>query len=473
MAPETTDAAYIALADAPTANYQHGVSLLHGWLPATVQGAAVVILLVAIGWRSWKWRLVWLPLAVLVGIGAAGLIHWFANFEGMGDNPALPVFWVWIGLTGVALCVATLGWPTARWWRRGVSALALLLCLLNCAVTLNLSVGYMSTVQMAWNEFTAGPLPDQVEQATVTDMAEHHVVPARGTVVAVKIPNDASKLKVRQEFVYLPPVWYSANPPPKLPAVMMIGGQFNTPADWIRQGDAVTTIDRFAAAHGGSAPVVVFVDTAGSFDKDTECVNGVRGNAADHLTRDVVPFVESQFGVSHDAVNWGIVGWSMGGTCAVDLTVMHPELFTHFVDIAGDIRPASGTKEQTIARLFGGDSASWAAFDPSTVISRHGTYRGVSGWFAVSSPPGADNAAGSRGEDLNAGSGAAESDAANTLCALGRAKAITCAVIPVPGKHNWPFASEVFADSLPWLAGQLGTPAVPRSPLPPDNEVAR
>ena len=47
----------------------------------------------------------------------------------------------------------------------------------------------------------------------------------------------------------------------------------------------------------------------------------------------------------------------MGGTCAVDLTVMHPDMFSAFEDIAGDSRPNSGTKEQTIDRLFGGNAA--------------------------------------------------------------------------------------------------------------------
>ena len=36
--------------------------------------------------------------------------------------------------------------------------------------------------------------------------------------------------------VYLPPAWYATNPPPRLPTVMMIGGEFNTPADWLRAG---------------------------------------------------------------------------------------------------------------------------------------------------------------------------------------------------------------------------------------------
>jgi S-formylglutathione hydrolase FrmB len=134
----------------------------------------------------------------------------------------------------------------------------------------------------------------------------------------VTIPADASGFKHRTELVYLPPAWFAANAP-KLPVVMMIAGEFNTPSDWPRTGNAIAPIDRFASEHGGNAPVFVFVDVGGSFNNDTECVNGPRGNVADHLTKDVPPYVATTFGTRAD--HWGVVGWSMGGTCAVDLTV--------------------------------------------------------------------------------------------------------------------------------------------------------
>src|SRR5258708_24198734 len=114
---------------------------------------------------------------------------------------------------------------------------------------------------------------------------------------------------------------------------MMIGGEFNTPADWIRAGDAITAIDAFAAAHGGNAPVFVFVDSGGGFNIDTECVNGVRGNAADHLTKDVIPFLASSFGVSSHPSDSGVAGFSAGGTSTIDLTGMHPALLAPFVFI--------------------------------------------------------------------------------------------------------------------------------------------
>jgi S-formylglutathione hydrolase FrmB len=163
----------------------------------------------------------------------------------------------------------------------------------------------------------------------------------------------------------------------------------------------------------------------------------------------------------------------MGGTCAVDLTVTHPELFSTFVDIAGDMGPNAGTKEQTIARIYGGDATKWPIYDPTTVITKHGPYRGVSGWFAISSDApvqkkggfGNPSGTGLGGQDA-AGMQNDQTDAANSLCKLGQANGITCAVVAQPGRHDWPLAADVFTASLPWLAGQIGTPGVPKIPLP-------
>ncbi len=442
---------------------RHHLSLMHGWLPVTVQVIAALALIAAVSRRSGRWQARWLPWASIVGAAMAASAYWYVASQGLSDNPAPRALWVWVGLTGFAAAVLVAGWRRSRWWRRGVSLAALPLTLLSAGLALNLWVGYFPTVQTAWNQLTAGPLPDQTDEVTVMAMQTERKIPAKGTVVPVDISDAASGFRHRGELVYLPPAWYAwghrplagDNPAPKLPTLMMIGGEFNTPADWLRTGGAVKMLDDFAAAHHGNAPVVVFVDPGGAFNNDTECVNGSRGNSADHLTKDVVPYMVSHYGVSPDRTKWGIVGWSMGGTCAVDLAVMHPDMFSAFEDIAGDIGPNSGTKDQTIARLFGGNADAWAAFDPTTVITRHGPYSGVAGWFDVN---------GSTATVQRATNDQAA--AANSLCALGAANGIDCAVVSQPGKHDWPFASRAFAVALPWLAGQIGTPDVPPTALP-------
>src|SRR5271165_5792420 len=253
-------------------------------------------------------------------------------------------------------------------------------------------VGYFPTGYTAWNQLTGGPLADQTDVSSVAAMQRSEAQPSRGALVAVTIG---------------------------------------------------------AAAYGGYTPVVVFVDPSGAFDVDTECVNGPRGRAADHLTEDVVPYLIATFGVSADPSKWGVVGFSAGGTCAVDLAVMHPSMFGTFIDIAGDLGPNAGTKAQTIDRLFGGDADAWSAFDPSTVIARHGRYGDVAGLFAVA----AAAARSAHGHDQDA----AGSAAADSLCALGKSNGITCAVVALPGKHDWPFAGRAFAATLPRLAGRLNT----------------
>ena len=443
---------------------------MHGWLPISVQIIAGVLLVAAIGWRSRRWRLVWLPWAALIGAAFAVAAYWYVASQGLSDdnNPAPYSLWIWIALTGLAGAVLIAGWRGAGWWRRAASAVALPACLLCAALALNLWVGYFPTVQNAWSQMSSGPLPDQTDTTTVVAMQKRHAIPLKGTVVHVSIPNTASGFKHRGELVYLPPAWYATDPPPPLPTVIMIGGEFNTPADWMRAGNAVTTIDNFAAAHGGNAPVFVFVDSGGAFNNDTECVNGPRGNAADHLTKDVVPFMVSNFRVSPDRANWGVAGFSMGGTCAVDLTVMHPDLFSVFEDIAGDLTPNSGNKTQTIQRLFGGNVAAYASFDPTTVITRHGRYVGIAGWFDINGTPSTQPHVVNPAANPND-----QTAAANSLCATGSANGIQCAVEMQPGKHDWPFAARAFAAALPWLASRLGTPGLPPLPMPASTAVGR
>ncbi|GLZ51913.1 hypothetical protein Acsp07_15300 [Actinomycetospora sp. NBRC 106378] len=473
--------------------YQRGLSLLDGWLPWTVQAIVLVALLavlvpLVVSRRRVRYR--WLRLAAVVVLGVAGALAALAAFAGSGlaSDPAPALLWVWVGLTVAAVVAVVVAWGPSPWWRRGLSVLVVPLAVVCVALVLNQWVGYVTTVQEGWSELDAGPLPDQVDASALPGMIGH--ARATGALVEVSVPSTASGFAHRDEDVWLPPAWFASGPRPVLPAIMMIGGEFNTPADWIRVGNAVQTADAYAAAHGGLAPVLVFADAGGTFNNDTECVDGPRGNAATHLTKDVVPDVERSFGVSSDPRAWGVVGWSMGGTCAVDLAVMHPELFDSFDDIAGDAGPEVGTKQQTIDRLYGGNAAAWAAFDPATVLAAHAPYADTAGWFDDSSdggggfggyhgggqrPPGARPGgrppgsfhppSGTSGIGGRGGGGATgqELPAARQLCAQAQTRAIACTVATQPGRHSWQFATTAFQLVLPWMADRVEHPGVPAS----------
>jgi S-formylglutathione hydrolase FrmB len=442
----------------------HGISLLGGWFPITVEVVTVVVLIAAIGWRTRRWRLLWLPLSAAVGVAVALAARTYLNSEGLAGDPAPFELWVWTAVCAAAVAVAVLGFRGAPWLRRGLSVLAVPLALLCALLVLDQWVGYYPSLQRAWGDLTAGPLPDQIDAKDLAGLRSTH--PDTGKLVGVDIPDGGSGFTHRREYVYLPPAWFAGAVAPKLPVVMMIAGEFSNPTNWIRTGNAIPVVDGYAKAHGGAAPVLVFVDSSGSFNNDTECVDGPRGNAARHLTDEVRPYVVSQFGTSAAPAEWGVVGWSMGGTCAIDLALMHPDLFATFEDIGGDRGPNSGTKQQTIDRLYGGDAAAWDHFDPRTVMARHGPYSGVAGYFDDSQEPADDKTKNlpdhPQHREAPVGFGGhddadvfREKGALPDLCAAATAVDVGCTLRVYPGYHTWQFAARAFSDAFGWIVGRV------------------
>jgi S-formylglutathione hydrolase FrmB len=449
-----------------------GVSLTAGWLPIAIQLVTFAALLFAIGrLRTRSWLLHWIPAALMVGFATAAATRLFVKYQGWTERAASWQAVFWTAATGFAVAMAVFRWRGSHWWRRVASVLSIVMCLLSAALALNTATGYFPTVTALWRQATGMQPEDWIDEQTLAQMVRVGVRPTQGTMVWVDIPNDASGFDHRQELVYLPPAWF-ARERPQLPAVVVLGGEFSQPSDWPVSADAVPTLDRFAQAHHGNAPVFVFPDTTGNFSNDTECVNGPRGNAADHLIKDVVPTVVSRFGVSSDPTHFGLVGWSSGGTCALMTAVMHPEQFSAFVDLDGQLGPNTGTKRQTIARLFGGDEQAWAGFDPRTVIEKRGRYDGMAAWLGVSEHipteyrPAGDTLP-SPAELADWGPYSEEHAAnARKLCLLLSGHGVECAVVGYGGAHDFHSAGIAFADALPWLASRLATPDVSRRALP-------
>lgn len=413
------------------------VSLLDGWFPWTVQILAVVALLGAIGWRSPYWRVRRLPIAVGAGVGVTVLVALAVMFLGDLTDPLPFEVWIWLGVALVAVAVLVVGWGGARWFHRTAVPFAVVLAVFAGADAINISTGYYPTLGDAIGELSGEPVPQQM---TLDEALKATGRTTTGRIVTVDIPDTASGFAHRQELVYLPPAWFRSKNRPKLPALEMIGGEFAAPDNWIRAGNAVKTADEYAAKHNGFAPVLVFVDATGGFKVDTECVNGPNGKAEDHLVKDVPPFVERTFNATNDPKKWGVAGWSMGGTCAIMLVTAHSDVFSHFLDISGDLGPNAGDKQSTIDKLYGGDAAAYDAHDPLTVMAHHGKYRNVTGLFESGDQEGS------------------HIKQANELSAAGRQVGIAGKVTVEPGKHVWQFADTAFSQSLPTLAQQLGVP---------------
>lgn len=61
--------------------FGRGISLLDGWLPLIIEVIAVVVLIVAIGWRTRRWRLLWIPVAAAFGVVVALLARTYMNSQ--------------------------------------------------------------------------------------------------------------------------------------------------------------------------------------------------------------------------------------------------------------------------------------------------------------------------------------------------------------------------------------------------------
>ena len=417
--------------------YRHNgrvsVSLLSGWLPWTLRIAALGAVLAAVvrrGDRRWWTRAV--PVALVVSVVLAVVAS--AVVTDALAQPLPGELWFWLGVTVFALVTMVC---RGQAWRRVAAAAAVLLAAASAASTVNEFVGYYPTIGAAFGELTGQPVPAQVG---ITQLSAVSPKTRSGRVVAVYIPDTYSHFTHREEFVYLPPAWFRSGRKEQFPVVEMIGAEFSTPTNWIRAGNAVVTADRYARHHHGHAPILVFADASGGFTVDTECVDGPHGNSEDHLVKDVPAYMATHFGVA--PTEWAVAGWSMGGTCAVDLTVEHPEVFNRFLDISGDIGPNIGDQQSTVATLYGGNRAAWAAHDPLTVLAHHHHhYHGVSGVFA---------------------DGTLEhttTRAAYRLSAACRLDGIDTQVIVRPGGHKWQFGAQEFAATLPALVqSNEGTP---------------
>ncbi|TDW92118.1 alpha/beta hydrolase family protein [Kribbella sp. VKM Ac-2566] len=416
------------------------VSLLGGWFPVVLEVLAAGVLVVAVGWRDrvWRRRVPWVA-------GGAALVTLVAAYPGakvVGLTDPLPfVVWLWFGVAVGALIVLGVGWRSARWWRRGAAVLAAALAALVGANGVNQFVGYYPTIDSAVNDWRNAPLPGQVSMSGLAHDARTTKMPTAGRLVAVNIPATYSHFDHRQELVYLPPIWFVRGAHRQaLPVVELIGGERGGPGDWVRLGNAVQVSDAYAHRHHGYAPILVFTDPIAKFDNDTECVNGPRGNSADHLDEDIPKYVEKTFGASTNPRQWAVAGFSMGGTCALDLVVEHPDVFDHFIDISGDLAPYTTTPAASLHDLYGGNVALEKANEPLLVMRAHGKYTGVNGLFLTSTA------------ELR------HQHEAEELSTAGAKVGIWSRVEISPGTHVWQFAAPAFASAYPWLVNQLALP---------------
>lgn len=361
------------------------------------------------------------PLATLFPTDSAtlSLVDWW---------PLRAVLLAFSGLLAVLLL-----WRARhRMARATLSSSVVLLVLVNLLLSVNAYYGYYLTLGQAFG--FGGP------DESMGLLRNRPVVPKEGVVVAVHIPGTTSHFEGRNARVYVPPAWF-AHPRPRLPVLEMLHGVPGAPTDWMDPAEGKQTADRWAAAHGGVAPIMIMPDVNGGTLDDTECVNSDRGQSETYLTQDVPKFVESRFFTQPPGRAWGIAGLSEGGSCSLMLALRHPNLYSTVGDYGGLLGPRDGQDNDpgdTVDALFGGSQKEFDAHEPANLL-RGRKYPGMHIYF------------GTGGDDPQ------PIDAQNTLADLARRDGIDVRTEVLPGRdHTFPTWRDLFIASQPWLNEQIG-----------------
>ena len=345
-------------------------SLLYGAFPAgltAVGGLSVAY----VAWRPdrrWWTRVV--PLLVVVGAVVAVVVQWLVNDVLHPFPDRLPyTVTVWTGVLACAVACAAARARGASWPRRALSVLAVFVVFLCALNHVNTLFGYDPNLRDALG--LAPPNAINFANAATRPSAQTpSTMPSHGEVTQVHIPGIVSGFKARDAWLYLPPA-YLVSHRPSLPVLMMLEGQPGDPRDWLNGGNLAQTMDAYAAAHHGLAPVVVMPDDLGSFWGNPLCMDSRLGNADTYLSVDVPTWVRAHLAVDDQTAHWAVGGASYGGTCAWQLAVLHPKLFPTFVDIAGLYGQTLGTEQQTVDAAFGGNTRRFAEVNPVQILIKH------------------------------------------------------------------------------------------------------
>lgn len=435
-------------------------SLLGGPLPRLLlwSGCLALAGLLALRGRRWWTRRV--PLGVGSGLLAA------AAFKTVFDvlwrpfpDPLPGKALVWTGLAVAAFALAGLRTRPARRRYRIVAVVpyaAAALVLVTGLAQVNQHFRAYPTVRSALQL----PFPEEVDPSRLTTPAARVVsappggvladvwqrpadLPAGGAVAEMAVPGPVSGFEARDAWVYVPPA-YLTETRAQLPVLVLLAGQPGSPRDWLDGGQLIHTVDAYAAAHDGLAPVVVVADPLGRALGQTLCVDSDRGRAFTYLTVDLPAWIHSTLQVDPDPAHWSIGGLSFGGTCSLQLAVNAPDVYPTFLDLAGQHAPAAGSRELTLD-FFGGDEAAFRRVNPLDVL-------------AAGSAP-VDRIAGvvvaGREDDRY------RPDAQRVHRALVEAS-VDAEYVELPGGHTFQVWTEGLRSALPFLSARGGlVPAAP------------
>ncbi|GAB2584996.1 hypothetical protein Aab01nite_53440 [Paractinoplanes abujensis] len=251
---------------------------------------------------------------------------------GRAGGPALSIdSGVTVALAAVTVLVSA--YALAHWWdgrrRTGRTALVLLVVVTSVAVSA-LQANRLTTTYESWSALAGRPAP----------LSAGPPAPGGGRLLSVVVPGPASGLHLTMG-VYLPAAYDTPGAANRrFPVVEAFHGYPGSPTVWIRRLDVVHTLDREIASGRMAPTVVLFPSQTPRRLLDTECTDLVGGPRTEtFLTADVAAWATANLRVRTDRGGWGLIGYSAGGFCAMNLALRHPDRYAAAASLSGDAGP--------------------------------------------------------------------------------------------------------------------------------------
>jgi S-formylglutathione hydrolase FrmB len=261
-----------------------------------------------------------------------------------------------------------------------------------------------------------------------------------GAVADLPVPDTASRFGDFDAEVWLPPQYFT-QPTTRFPVVILTHGNPGHSTDWLEGGDAGEV--GLVVARGGQPVILVMPTVLQQPYGDSLCVNTTsQGNAETYVVQDVVAAVDTQLRTIPDAAHRTLGGFSMGGFCALNLGLKHPDVFS----VALAFSPLTVCEPDEIdggnEELFG--TPDWeqrvADNSPADYYSSLDPARGPAVW-------------------LDAGDAESLAEPLETFGTELAAHGFTVQVHIRPGDHDFLTWTPALRQSLPWAAQRMGPPA--------------
>jgi enterochelin esterase-like enzyme len=349
-------------------------------------------------------------------------------------NPSSPA--VVVGLlvlaTGLLIVLVRVRWLLVKIL---AGALALAMAMGSGLAAVNTYYGYYRS----WHDVARDLSGDSPVQAIPTGHGRSRAVAlSRGSVVEVRFAGPRSGI-TRRGYVYLPPQYRDPRyRTMRFPVLELLHGYPGSPRSWLSALKVTDTVDRLISSRQ-MGPVVLVIPTAYQAGRGPqECLDSASAKDNTYLADDVPADVAADYRVARDPAQWGLLGLSSGGYCAVNLALRHRAQFGAAVALDGYFQPTDGPA----AKVLRYDRRLEAANDPLVVAQRlqPGSGPVPSIWLSA----GASNR-----DDLN--------QAKLLIAALAHVEGVSL-LLQNHGGHNFYTWLDALPPALTWSWRQLASP---------------